>query len=247
MAREGKAYLQEIVNSVICVPDAFHIKHGDDKYLFSILTKDQATTDYYAVSAIYDTIRAVDEQIKYAFKKAIACDLPETLETYNPFSRPTANERIAIYHTENIVFRVSVLWDLLAQLCNVIYHTGLDTTAIYYNRYFKRYASGDDSFEMAKEVYDYLIEPDDSTVDVNPWAGNHAFLNEFRNQMTHRVSPNVSSISSLGGNLRPPTLYVLHRAIEDYYKVSSFLCRLINQFLDERKDWLPIGMEINKQ
>ena len=102
-------------------------------------------------------------------------------------------------------------------------------------------------FDIAKEVYAYLKEEDDLEADTNPWPGNHAFLNDFRNQMTHRVSPNVSSISSLGGNLRPPTLYVLHRAIEDYYKVSSFLCRLINQFLDERKDWLPIGMEINKQ
>lgn len=247
MAREGKAYLQEVVNSVICIPDAFHIKYGDEKYLFSIVTKDQATTDYYAVSAIYDTICVVDEQIKYAFNKAIACDLPETLEEYDPFSMPNDNERIAIYHTENIVFRVSVLWDLLAQLCNVIYHTGLETTAVYYNRYFKKYASGDDAFNIAKEVYAYLTEADDPNAEGNPGSGNHEFLNGFRNQMTHRVSPNVSSISSLGGTLRPPTLYVLHRAIEDYYKVSSFLCRLINQFLDERKDWAPIGMEINGQ
>ena len=102
-------------------------------------------------------------------------------------------------------------------------------------------------FDIAKEVYAYLKEEDDLEVDTNPWPGNHACLNNFRNQMTHRISPNISSISSFGETLRPPTLYVLQRAIEDYYMVSSFLCRLINQFLDERKDWAPIGMELTRE
>lgn len=70
----------------------------------------------------------------------------------------------------------------------------------------------------------------------------NAFLADYRNQMTHRVSPNISSITMLGTTLRPPTLYVLHRAIEDYYQVSSYLCQLINQYLEDHKDWLPIGM-----
>lgn len=244
MSRQGKEYLQELVDAVICIPDAFRIKCGNGKYLFAVTTSDQEATDYFAVSAIYDTICAVDEQIKYAFSEATSYDLPETLKEYNPFSKPDAEERKALYHTENIVFRVSVLWDLLAQLCNVIYHTGLKTRDIHYNRFFENHAAGDKSFELAKEVYDYLKEAEDPEADVNPWPGNHVFLNDFRNQMTHRVSPNISSISSLGETLRPPTLYVLQRAIEDYYKVSSFLCRLINQFLEDRKDWAPIGIEL---
>ena len=247
MSRQGKEYLQELVNAVICIPDAFHIKCEEGKFLFSISTDDQETTDYFAVSAIYDSICAVDEHIKYAFSQAISYDLPETPKEYNPFSKPSSDERIALYHTENIVFRVSVLWDLLAQLCNVIYHTGLEPTVIHYNRYFANHVSGEKSFAIAEEINNYLKETDDFDADVNPWPGNHAYLSEYRNQMTHRVSPNISSMSSLGDTLRPPTLYVLQRAIEDYYKVSSFLCRLINQFLEERKDWAPIGMELTTE
>ena len=56
MSRQGKEYLQELVNAVICIPDAFHIKCGEGKFLFSISTDDQETTDYFAVSVIYDSI-----------------------------------------------------------------------------------------------------------------------------------------------------------------------------------------------
>lgn len=244
MSRQGKEYLQELVNSVICIPNSFRIKYGDDRFIFSVATDDQETTDYFSVATIYDSICVIDEYIKYAFNQAISCDIPETMDDYDPFINPTLDERIALYHTENIVFRVSMLWDLLAQLCNVIYHTGIKPTAIYYNRYFSNHVSGKKSFDIAAEINNYLQEKEDLEVDVNPWPGNHAYLNDYRNQLTHRVSPNISSISSFGNTLRPPTLYVLHRAIEDYYKVSSFLCRLINQFLEDHKEWVPIGMEL---
>lgn len=45
MAREGRAYLTELVESVICVPDAFRIKCGNDKFIFSIQSKNQETND----------------------------------------------------------------------------------------------------------------------------------------------------------------------------------------------------------
>ena len=112
MAREGKAYLTELVESVICVPDAFRIRCGNDNFIFSIQSKNQETNDYFAISAIYDTICTIDSAIKFAFAEAIAIDLPESLDTYNPFSQIGEDERIAIYHVENIVFRVSILWDM---------------------------------------------------------------------------------------------------------------------------------------
>lgn len=110
-----------------------------------------------------------------------------------------------------------------------------------------RFLRGDKSFEFAKEVNDYLEEKEDTSIDANPWPGNHAFLANYRNQMTHRVSPSISSISTFGYTLRPPTMYLLHRAVEDYYKVSSFLCRLVNQYLDEHQNWLPFGLEKSEE
>lgn len=242
MSREGKEYLTELVESVVCIPNVFRIKCGDGKYIFSIHSADQETMDYFAVSAIYDTICSVDASIKYAFFETISIDIPESLKDYDPFSKLTKDEKIALYHTENIVFRVSILWDLLAQLCNVIYNTGVEPDKIHYKRYFNNCSRGDKLCDLAKEINAYLDEKEDTEADVNPWPGNHAFLTDYRNQMTHRISPNISSITMFGTTLRPPTLYVLQRAIEDYYKVSAYLCRLINQYIEDHKDWLPFGM-----
>lgn len=243
MAEEGKEYLTALVNAIICNPNAFEISVGDEKYLLSILTNDQKTSDWYAVSAIHDSICENDKRIKYAFEQAVSYNIPETLEGYKPFSKLADEEDLALYHVENIVFRISILWDLLAQLCNVLYHTNLGVEQIYYNRFFDKYSKGENAIKIVQEIKAYIDEKENSETDINRWSGNHAFLNDYRNQMAHRVSPNVTSISTLGITLRPPTMYILHRAIEDYYMVSSFLCDLINTFLTEHEEWLPLGME----
>jgi len=97
----------------------------------------------------------------------------------------------------------------------------------------------------------YFDEEDNVNLNVNPWPGNHAYLNGFRNQMTHRISTNISltnisSIYAIGITLRPPVMYVLHRATEDYYTVSSFLCGLINTSLGESRELIPAGLESDK-
>lgn len=241
MAQEGRKYLSSIVNSVICLPDAFRIGFGKEKIIFSIMGKDATTNEYFAVSAIYDSICDIDSKIKHAFNSVLVCDFPESMKDYAPFSTPTESEKLAIYHVENMVFRISILWDLLAQLCNVIFRTGIEPEKIHYIRYFRNHATGNNAIPICKEIVEYLDEEDDASADVNPWPGNHAYLNSFRNQMTHRVSPNISSMSMLGATLRPPVVYVLHRATEDYYKVSVFLSSLINQYLEDHRDWLPFG------
>lgn len=233
--------MEELVNLVVCIPDAFRIRIDNQTYIFSMDSKDQQTKDYFAVSAIYDTIIDLDKKIKYSFSEAIAFDLPETLEGYHPFLEPAKNESVAMYYIENMVYRVSILWDLLAQLCNIMFHTGIDVNKVYYTRYFELFSKGKNSIEIAKEIKAYLDEVDIPDANDNQWQGNHAFLNAFRNQMTHRVTPSITSISSFGFSLRPPAMYLLHRTTEDYYKVSSFLCKLINDFLEEYESWRPFS------
>ena len=242
MSSYGKDYLKEIVKSIICVPNAFHIHIENGKYIFSMSSKDIHATDYYSMSALYDAIVDLDKKIKFSFFEAVKYDLPETLTEYEPFSKLSEEEFVAQYHIENMVFRVTALWDILAQVCNVKYHTGLEHNKVYYNRYFTNFSSGDKAIDIVKEIKTYIDEKDNFEGDQNPWSGNHAFLNDYRNQMTHRVSPSITSISSFGFSLRPPAMYVLHRITEDYYMVSSFLCRLINEFLEEYKDWYPFSL-----
>ena len=243
MAQQGKEYLQELIKAVICKPNVFRIKiDNSDKYIFSISTSDNMTTQWYAMSALYDSICAVDRQIKYAFNQVIKYELPTSLELYDPFRELTDEEQAALYHTENIVYRISILWDLLAQICNVVFETGHAANRVFYNKYFDKYSNGDNTIDFIKKIKVYIDEEENDD-DVNPWPGNHKFLNDYRNQMTHRVSPNITSISTFGFSMRPPTMYILHRAVEDYYMVSKFLCEIINRFIDDRKDWMPIGLK----
>ena len=153
MAQEGREYLSTIMNSVICIPDAFRIYCGIDKFIFSVMGEDTTVNEYFAVSAIYDSICYADEKIKYAFEQTLACDFPDTLKDYDPFSRPKEQEAKAMYHVENIVFRISILWDLLAQLCNVVFQTGINSEKIHYNRYFRNHAEGENAIPFCKEIF----------------------------------------------------------------------------------------------
>lgn len=43
MSQEGKKYLAELVESVVCIPDVFRIKCGNGKCLFSVQSIDKET------------------------------------------------------------------------------------------------------------------------------------------------------------------------------------------------------------
>lgn len=66
-------------------------------------------------------------------------------------------------------------------------------------------------------------------MDTTPWGGNHAYVTEFRNKMTHRNAPSISAINQYAQEMRPPTMYVLIRVIEDYVQVSRYIEELLSQ------------------
>ena len=68
------------------------------------------------------------------------------------------------------------------------------------------------------------------------WLGNHGYVTEYRNKMTHRNSPNVPTISNYAFELRMPMRYVLKRVIEDYTKVSEFIKLLLDEIIDDYRD-----------
>ena len=72
MSRQGKEYLSEVINAIQCTPDAFRIRVEGNRFLFSIMTTDTKTQDWFSVSAIYDSICEIDKRIKYAFEQAIS-------------------------------------------------------------------------------------------------------------------------------------------------------------------------------
>lgn len=47
-------------------------------------------------------------------------------------------ERLAYYYIENSLFRISSLWDILAQLFCLYYNIKIPTNDIYYNKLFNQ-------------------------------------------------------------------------------------------------------------
>jgi len=59
------------------------------------------------------------------------------------------------------------------------------------------------------------------------WKGNHQFIKDYRNQMTHRNSPDEHSLSDIGINLKTHPTFLLKRVIEDYYTTINFIDEIL--------------------
>lgn len=65
------------------------------------------------------------------------------------------------------------------------------------------------------------------------FIGNHDYVANYRNQMTHHNSPNISTISTYDFQMSMPTVYVLPRTIQDYVQASSFIKEMLGTIVSE--------------
>ena len=64
-------------------------------------------------------IKDLDRKIKFSFEKILEYNLKNIYSTFNPMEVAVKDEVKVIYYMENMLFRTSILWDLLAQICNI--------------------------------------------------------------------------------------------------------------------------------
>lgn len=225
-------YLYNLVNSVSYDLDAFTVWYGDDKIVFGTLSPDNDDTQkFFNCATIYHTILDVDQKIKISLQEAIKWADDEDFDHWNPINPPSNNESMSIYFTENAVFRTSVLWDMLAQLYNIKAQIGKPIEKVYAAQIFHDAQQGRRADPFAKKVYCYMTQPDN--VDIEPWGGNYSYVKDFRDKMTHRNSPNISTMSDFATELRMPMVFVLKRVVEDYSQVSAFIGELISEILED--------------
>jgi len=236
MHAEEQKYLKQLINDVSYDDEKFVFPWSEGKTVFGVFSPDRQLGRTFEYKTVFDTIVEIDWAVKISFLSSI--DYTYIDNDFNPLSPPTQNERNAAYYTENAVFRTTVLWDMLAQLYNINHQIEPDKTKIYYKAFFKNRLITLDATN-ANLISKYIEQTDDT--DVEHWQGNHAYINEFRNQMTHRNSPNVSTMSNFAFEMRRPMRYVLKRAIEDYSTVSNFIIDFLKNIDIEN----PLSLEKN--
>ena len=228
--------LRKLYNDIQYDPDLFKIYVSTDKYIMGFMSPNPEDDSFFMYKTLYDTIVDLDGKIKKSFDSALRWEYISNIECFSMIAPPSAEEAEAIYYTENAVFRISALWDLLAQLYNVKYKNNRNSDKIYYHTLFHNDAQGKHPNPLAQKIYAYITEGEEKDRIYEKdefWKGNHEYFSTYRNKMTHRNSPNVATLSNYDIELRMPMRYVLKRVIEDYVRASEFVKQLLDEILSE--------------
>lgn len=237
----NKTELMDHIYSLAYVPvyekDFFDIEVAEGIFINFVSSENPKKKVLFTAKTYYDNVVDIAKKIRISVASAVGqCDAAFDDSLYNPFDKPTKDEIVASYCAENVLFRVLILWDILAQLYNVINECNIPEDKINYHRFFHNLAQSNDSF--AQKVYRYLSE---ETLENDPasgvfdkaMSGNHKFLVKTRNSFAHRYSPNVTVILRSETRLRIPAYVLFRRALEDYCVVSELLHELFSKVHDE--------------
>lgn len=227
---ESIEWLRKQVDSVSLCEKLFEVFWGEDHIVLGALIKNSdGEPNVFTLATIYDSIYDLYTKIRFSFFSAADCNLSESLAGYNPFAPTPANEKSAEYFIENMAFRTGTMWDLLAQLYNEFWQTKIPIDRLYYTTFFHNAAQGRNGRPSAKKIYDYLVEGDEIGEDTVRWKGNHTYAKQYRDQMTHRNSPNISTLSPFSLELRDPSIFALKRITEDYLQAVEFVQEAVGE------------------
>lgn len=114
-----KEYFNNKLSQVIYNPNRFKVLIGEDRFLFGVVSAGDSEAPFSRLmqyKTLYDTLMDLDWKIKFSFDKAIEYAYSEPVQNnFSIFRVETEEERNAYYYIENALFRISSLWDLLAQ------------------------------------------------------------------------------------------------------------------------------------
>ena len=236
-------YLKGKILSIKYNEDRFQISLGGDKYIFGVTSpigKETNISKLMQYKTLYDTLFDLDWKIKLSFHEGIKYAYSDPVQ--NDFSLFTINseeEKLSYYFIENALFRTSSLWDILAQLYCLYFSVQISQDRIHYKKIFNPNSSHATNFKSAAAKISQYINQEDNTDLDGEWEGNHKFINDLRNKMTHRNSPNVATLSNYDLNLKNHPTFMLKRIIEDYVTVSNYIEEILNnieqQFINKFK------------
>lgn len=233
-------YLMAKVSSIKYNEERFKIFIGTDRYIFGTLSpigEETHISKLMKYKTLYDTLIDLDWKIKLSFQEGIRYAYSDTVQNdFSLFAINSEEEKLSYYFIENALFRNSSLWDILAQLYCLYFSVQISQDKIHYKKIFNPTSVHATNFKVeATKINQYINQEDNTSLDCE-WEGNHKFINELRNKMIHRNSPNVATISDYDLNLKNHPSFMLKRIIEDYVTVSNYIEEILNnieqQFID---------------
>lgn len=229
-----KSYLEELIQSISYDNNFFEIYWSEGKVVFGMMMPDKndKLNKIFMYKSIFCSAKDLNNKIKYSLKNSIESAYSDEVSNckFDFFKEPIGEEWSAYYFLENAIFRISTLWDLLAQIYNIKYDIIKDIKKVNYFKFFNERINTHSLSLIDKDqvikIKRYLNEMDNMDLD-GIWEGNHKHVNEYRRKMTHRNAPSISTISSYDINLKSNPRFELKRTVEDYYRVSEFILEFI--------------------
>jgi hypothetical protein len=229
MVEKERQYLESHITDLESEIEEIQIFYSDKKVITGVISEN-FMGKFFECKTVIDTVVNLDKKIKYSLEKAIEFTYSdEVVNEFNMIGKKGKKEFLAYYFIENAFYRTITSWDSLAQLYNSYFSVGKDKTKINYKTFFYN-LNQDNQFsepELVANIYSYLSELNDISGS-GRWLGNHNYIKEYRNKVTHRNSPDIFSLSNFDINFKESPRFVLKRLIEDYHQAECFLKQIIN-------------------
>lgn len=224
-----KDYLSSLIINLDREIQDIKIPYTDNKVIIGVLG-DSSLSKTFNVKTIVDTAKNLNRQIFFSLQSSIDYTYSEkAINNYNFQAINSEEEFLAYYFIDNAIYRTSTIWDILAQIYNLHFDIGEDKTKIFYKTFFNNLGQNPKlkNDDTIKKINVYLGENNNTNTDKR-WKGNHEYIKLYRNKLTHRNSPSVTSFSEYDLNIKQPPSFVLKRLIEDYNSGINFFIDIVN-------------------
>lgn len=231
ISKNDKKIVLDLINEYQIEIKNLYIQIGNKEYISGIFgDKDDDVNNYFKYNHFIESINDLSQKTKISIEKCLTAYQKVDSEKFNPMTNNLSNyEKKAYYYMENALFREIILWESLAQLYNVYFCLKINIERVNYKKIIDILSKRNEKIINFKKISMYINEKYDIKKPVLD-EGIHDFVCQLRNQMTHRYSIAITSMSE-NINLRamPDSIY---KIAKDYNMVQKHLVEIINIIID---------------
>ena len=227
ISKNDKKIVLDLINEYQIEIKNLYIQIGNKEYISGIFgDKDDDVNNYFKYNHFIESINDLSQKTKISIEKCLTAYQKVDSEKFNPMTNNLSNyEKKAYYYMENALFREIILWESLAQLYNVYFCLKINIERVNYKKIIDILSKRNEKIINFKKISMYINEKYDIKKPVLD-EGIHDCVCQLRNQMTHRYSIAITSMSE-NINLRamPDSIY---KIAKDYNMVQKHLVEIIN-------------------